>query len=213
MKNSFVIGVTGGIGSGKSSVARLLAYYCLAPLIDLDLLCRDLLAPGGLGSEALSAAFGQKFFDSRGQVDRAKLRQFLFADADFRQHLDSLLHPLAQELLQSELSCYHESLLIFVEIPLLFEVGWQAKVTAVLTVYARPAVQCCRIMQRDKVNRRAARQAMGSQMSLAQKKALADYVIDNSGNWEQTRLAVVSLGDTLAPVVVGHIFPSREESA
>ena len=80
MKNSFVIGVTGGIGSGKSSVARLLAYYCLAPLIDLDLLCRDLLAPGGLGSEALSAAFGQKFFDSRGQVDRAKLRQFLFAD-------------------------------------------------------------------------------------------------------------------------------------
>ena len=54
---------------------------------------------------------------------------------------------------------------------------------------------------------------MGSQMSLAQKKALADYVIDNSGNWEQTRLAVVSLGDTLAPVVVGHIFPSREESA
>ncbi|NLZ16890.1 MAG: dephospho-CoA kinase, partial [Desulfobulbaceae bacterium] len=193
-----ILGITGGIGSGKSSVSRLLSCYCLAPLIDLDQCCRHLLDYGQLGWQALHAAFGATYALADGSIDRRKLREEIFRDADVRRRVDSLLHPLALGLMHEQIEAVqHRAPLVLVEIPLLYEAGWQIQVDAVLVVYARRAVQCCRLMRRDGVDRQQARRSLSAQMNLAEKARMADYVIDNSGSWLETRKAVVALGDTL----------------
>lgn len=192
-----ILGITGGIGSGKSSVSRLLAAYCLAPLIDVDRCCRNLLEKGQPGWQALHAAFGTTYELPDGSVNRPVFREALFADAALRHQVDALLHPPALARMQQELATVRDAPLVLVEIPLLYEAGWQAHVDAVLVVYARRAAQFCRILRRDGGSRRQARQALAAQMPLAEKAALADYVIDNSADWTLTRQAVVLLGENL----------------
>ncbi len=195
-----ILGVTGGIGSGKSSVSRLLACYCLAPLIDLDQSCRHLLDTGQAGWQALHTAFAGTFELPDGRINRPLLREKLFQDASFRQEVDALLHPLALARMREEVEVMRkQAALILIEIPLLYEAGWQRHVDAVLVVYARRAVQCCRLMQRDGISRKQARQALAAQMDLGEKASLADYVIDNSTHWALTRKAVIALGDRLGP--------------
>lgn len=192
-----VLGITGGIGSGKSCVSRLLASYCLVPLIDVDLCCRQLLAAGQPGWQALRSAFGQQFFTSDGILDRAALRHSLFADQRIRARVDELLHPLARATMQGHIAA-QSTALVLVEIPLLYEAGWVQDVDEVLVVYARRGVRCCRVMQRDGVSRRDATRAIASQMSLAEKADRSDYLIDNSGAWAVTRTAVVAFGNELS---------------
>jgi dephospho-CoA kinase len=132
------VGITGGIGSGKSCVSRLLASYCLVPLIDVDRCCRTLLDIDQPGWRALGAAFGDTLFQSSGVIDRQALRLRIFRDAEFRQKVDSLLHPLARQVMREQVR-RHQGPLVLVEIPLLFEAGWQDEVEAVVVVYARPA--------------------------------------------------------------------------
>ena len=191
------VGITGGIGSGKSSVGRLLASYCLAPLIDIDQCCRHLLEIDQPGWHALRGQFGEAFSLADGRIDRIALRGRLFADALFRQQVDGLLHPLAREALHREVAG-RQAELILIEIPLLYEAGWRQEVDEVLVVYARRGVRCCRIMQRDGVTRRQATLAIAAQMSLAEKAALAEHLIDNSGPWSMTRDLTVSLGKALS---------------
>lgn len=192
----FLLGITGGIGSGKSAVSRLLAAYCLRPLVDVDQCCRHLLDVGQPGWQALYDQFGTDFLLADQSVHRSLLRERLFADADFRRQVDALLHPLAREALMIEVArCTAPTVLV--EIPLLYEAGWQSEVNAVLVVFARKGRQCCRIMQRDGVSRKQAARAIASQMPLAAKASQADYCIDNSGSWYQTRDAVVRLGNAL----------------
>ncbi len=192
----FVLGITGGIGSGKSAVSRLLASYCLRPMVDVDQCCRHLLDVGQPGWQALHDHFGQTFLLADQRVHRAALRQALFADADLRRQVDALLHPLAREMLRREVEqCVAPAVLV--EVPLLYEAGWQDEVNAVLVVYSRKGRQCCRIMQRDGVSRKKAAQAIASQMSLSGKVLRADYCIDNSGSWHRTRLEVIRLGNAL----------------
>ncbi len=192
----FLLGVTGGIGSGKSCVSRLLASYCLAPLVDLDQCCRNLLDVGQPGWRALTENFAGAFLLPDQSIDRVALRNRLFADAGFRARVDGLLHPLAQRAMQEEVARIKKPF-VLVEIPLLYEVGWQDKVDAVLVVYARRGRQCCRIMERDGVSRKKAAQAIAAQMDLGAKAKKADYCIDNSGRWRETRIEVIRLGDTL----------------
>ena len=192
----FCVGITGGIGSGKSSVSRLLSSYCLVPLIDVDQCCRGLLDVGQPGWRALKDHIGSRFFLPDQKVDRVALRNRLFSDSDFRREVDGLLHPLAQRAMQREVDQTGASC-VLVEIPLLYEAGWENKVDVVLVVYARRGRQCCRIMQRDGVSRKKAAQAIASQMDLGLKAQKADYCIDNSGAWRMTRLEVIRLGDVL----------------
>lgn len=193
---SFILGITGGIGSGKSCVSRLLASYCLAPLIDVDRCCRHLLDFDQAGWHALRSAFGGTFFLKDGSVDRGALREHIFRDAKARRRLDSLLHPLAREAMHAQIG-RHQTPLLLIEIPLLYEAGWREEVDAVLVVFARRGAQCCRIMRRDGVSRREARRAIAAQMSLAEKAQRAEYVIDNSRAWTITRTRVVALGNAL----------------
>lgn len=194
---SFLLGVTGGIGSGKSCVSRLLASYCLAPLVDVDQCCRHLLDVDQPGWCALKDCFGQTFILPDQRIDRVALRNRLFADADFREQVDRLLHPLAREVMRQEVRRYTHPL-VLVEIPLLYEAGWQGEVDAVLVVYARRGRQCLRVMQRDGVTRKKATRAIAAQMDLRTKADLADFRIDNSGPWSRTRVAVVTLGNELS---------------
>lgn len=193
---SLILGITGGIGSGKSCVSRLLASYCLAPLIDVDQCCRHLLDIDQAGWHALRSAFGEAFFLKDGSVDRGALRERIFHDTGARRRLDALLHPLAREAMHARIEQYRVPLLL-IEIPLLYEAGWRNDVDAVLVVYARRGAQCCRIMQRDGVSRREAGRAIAAQMSLAEKARRAEYVIDNSRAWTITRTRVVALGNAL----------------
>ena len=193
---SHLLGITGGIGSGKSSVGRLLASYCLIPLIDVDQCCRHLLEIEQPGWLALRERFGDAFLLADGRIDRVGLRRQLFADRSLRQQVDSLLHPLARKAMRRETANRGEPL-ILVEIPLLYEAGWRDEVSEVLVVYARRGARCCRIMRRDKVGRRQAAQAIASQMSLEEKAARAEYVLDNSGSWTATRDRVIALGREL----------------
>ena len=194
---SFVLGITGGIGSGKSCVSRLLASYCLVPLIDVDQCCRHLLEIDQPGWHALHATFGDIFFQRNGAVDRTALRQCLFDDASVRHQVNALLHPLARQAMREKIG-QQLAPLVLVEIPLLYEAGWRQDVDAVLVVSARRGAQCRRIMRRDGVSRRAAAHAIAAQMSLAEKAGLGEYVIDNSGPWTITRAVVVALGNELS---------------
>ena len=174
----FLLGITGGIGSGKSSVSRLLAGFCQAPLIDVDQCCRHLLEVGQSGWQALRERFGNRFLLEDGRIDRAGLRECLFADPDVRREVDALLHPLAREVMRREVLRYDEPL--------------------VLVVYARPGAQCCRTMRRDGVSRRSAARAIAAQMDLGEKARRAEYLIDNSGSWASVREQTVALGRELA---------------
>jgi dephospho-CoA kinase len=194
---TYLLGITGGIGSGKSSVSRLLASYCQAPLIDVDQCCRHLLEVNQPGWLALRAAFGDAFFLQSGNIDRAALRERIFMDSDIRRQVNALLHPLAREAMRSEVELRNAPL-ILAEIPLLYEAGWQNDVDAVLVVYARRGAQCCRIMQRDGGGRKRATRAIAAQMDLREKVKLADFVIDNSGTWSATREQVVNLGNEIS---------------
>ncbi|WP_448873742.1 dephospho-CoA kinase [Desulfobulbus propionicus] len=193
----FLLGITGGIGSGKSCVSRLLASYCLVPLVDIDQCCRHLLDVDQPGWRSLKACFGEGFFLPDQQVDRVALRNRLFADAHFRRQVDALLHPLARAAMHREVDRLAHPF-VLIEIPLLYEAGWQNEVDAVLVVFARRGRQCLRIMQRDGVSRKKAAQAIAAQMDLGDKAALADFCIDNSGSWGRTRIAVIELGNELS---------------
>lgn len=195
--NPFVLGITGGIGSGKSCVSRLLASYCLAPLVDIDQCCRHLLEIEQPGWRALQTVFGGTFFLDNGSLDRVALRRTLFEDAAIRRQVDAVLHPLAREAMRARIIAYSAPL-VFVEIPLLFEAGWEKDVDAVLVVYARKAVRCLRIMRRDGVSRREASKAMVAQMDLQEKADRADFLVDNSRAWVVTRSEVISLGNLLS---------------
>lgn len=192
----FVLGITGGIGSGKSCVSRLLASYCLAPLVDIDQCCRHLLEIEQPGWRTLRTVFGETFLQSDGAIDRVALRRALFEDSAIRRQVDAVLHPLAREAMRKQVNSYHAAL-VLVEIPLLFEAGWHKDVDAVLVVYARKAVRCLRIMRRDGVSRREASRAMVAQMDLREKAGQADFLIDNSKAWTVTRSEVISLGNLL----------------
>lgn len=191
-----IVGITGGIGSGKSSVSRLLASFCNIPLINIDERCRYLLEKGRPGWEVLRANLGAEFFDKEKRLDRSVLREAIFSNPLLRNKVDSLLHPLVRLQLQTEILSMDSSFAL-VEIPLLYEAGWQQDMDCVIVVYVHPDFQCPRVVLRDGVSIQQAAASIASQMDLEQKRQLADYVIDNSAPWSITRKAVLTLAEQL----------------
>ncbi len=190
------VAVTGGIATGKSRVAACLAELGGAGRLDADAVCRELLHPGQPGWLALREGIGPAFFRPDGELDRPLLRERLFAEPALRARVDELLHPLARAAMHRQAEAwllagrYHR---LVAEVPLLFEAGWQADYRQVVVVMAAPEVCIARLMQRDGVSRQAAVQSMAAQMPLAEKVRLADYVLDNSGDWEATRRQIGEL--------------------
>ncbi|RWX50914.1 dephospho-CoA kinase [Candidatus Electrothrix marina] len=191
-----IIGITGGIGSGKSSVCSFLSEEYRFPLLSLDIICRDLLRPQEAGWRALRDFLPDAYFTRKGELDRQRFRRRLFADSALRSQVDTVLHPLARQEMEQQIASLITGLdagpdaglngPILIEIPLLFEAGWQESVDMIIVVYADMAVRLQRIMQRDQVSEEQAKKAVTAQQCLREKAASADHVIDNTGLWEQT---------------------------
>ena len=190
-----VIGLTGGIASGKSTVAALVHELLGGGLLSADQVCRELLEPRQPGWLALAAEFGDIYFRSGdGTLDRPKLRHDLFTDDGLRRRLDGCLHPLVKQGLADRLAALGPGLrYCLIEVPLLFEAGWENEFDVVVVVNADQGSCLERLRRRDKVSGAEARAALTAQWPLRDKVARADYVVDNSGDLAATREKVAAL--------------------
>jgi dephospho-CoA kinase len=172
--------LTGGIGSGKSSVARLFEARGVA-VIDADALAHELTAPGGAAIPAIRAAFGPEAIDARGALDRERMRQRVFGDPDARKRLESILHPLIREESERRRAAATSAYVILM-IPLLVESGdARRRCDRVLVVDCPEEEQIRRVMRRSNLARTEVEAIMATQASRAARRAQADDVIDNGG--------------------------------
>lgn len=186
-----LIGLTGGIATGKSTVARLLAGRGAA-VVDADLLAREVVEPGAPALEEIAAAFGPGVLTATGELDRAALGAVVFADPEARRRLEAITHPRIGALMQQRIAAGLGSPvpLVVADIPLLFEGGRDGIVEGVLLVDAPEDVQLRRLMLRDGIDEAAARARVGAQMPLAEKRRRATWVIDNGGSPGETAAQV-----------------------
>ena len=188
---AYVVALTGGIASGKSSVSALFEKLGV-PVIDMDLIARELVEPGQPLLSSIIAAFGQELLDGLGRLRRRELRQLIFADPGKRKALEDLLHPRIIEESRRRIEAVDAPYCVLV-IPLLTESGGQGGADRVLVVDAPAEVRMARIMQRDDVTREQAEAALAAQASDAERRALADDVIDNSGDLASLEARVAQL--------------------
>ena len=177
------IGLTGGIGSGKSTVAGFLT-ACGAALVDADAIARQVTAPGGAAINALTRQFGAQIITAEGAMDRDRMRQLAFADPAIKQQLEAIIHPLvAQESLrQSNAAVAAGRSCIVFDIPLLVESGrWRRQLDRVLVVDCSEASQISRVMARNGWPREMVEKIIAGQARRAQRLAAADMCICNEG--------------------------------
>lgn len=192
------IGITGTICSGKSHVARLLGRLLCVDVLDSDMICRELLEKEKQGWLGLTEKWGEYFLTASREVDRPKLRKAIFDDDKVRQELERILHPLVRQEIKEIAEQKSESGdNLLVEVPLLFEVGWQCDFDRTVLVYASQGVCLERVMARDGVSRIDGEKILASQMNVRQKIPLADSVIDNSGCWSRTVVQIYHLSAVL----------------
>lgn len=181
------IGLTGGIGSGKSSVARTLA-DCGAAVIDADAISRQLTAAGGSAIRSIADQFGEHLINARGAMDRDLMRQLAFNDPAVKQQLEAIIHPLvrAETLRQAERAIASACTCIVFDIPLLVESGrWRKQLDQVLVVDCSEAIQVARVTAREVGSKgwtpQAVEKVIAGQATRAQRLAAADICIYNEG--------------------------------
>ena len=186
-----VYGLTGGIGSGKSTVAELLESYGV-PVVSADELSRIVVARGSEGLADVVQRFGPGVLDEHGDLDRRKMAAIVFQDPNKRRELEAILHPRIRERFEQVLDALekagHE--VAVYEVPLLFEKNLQGDMKAVVLVTADEAVRTTRVRARDDVTATEVRARMATQMSEAAKRRKADYVIENNGSLDDLRREV-----------------------
>ena len=186
------IGLTGGIGSGKSTVADLFRKRG-AHVIDLDLIAREVVEPGRAAWRGIVEHFGKEILNGEGRIDREALGKIVFRDSAKREELNRIVHPAVSHALRHRLDTIKRKdtdAIIILDSPLLIEVGRHKKMDAVILVYASPEMQIRRIMKRNGYTRQEAQDRLRSQMPLDEKIPFADYVIHNEGEPEKTEEAV-----------------------
>lgn len=206
------IGLTGGIASGKSTVAAMFAELG-AHVLDADLAAREAVAPGSPALEAIAAEFGPEVFAPDGSLDRAALRRLIFSDQVARQRLNAIVHPEVSRRINDELrrlAAEDPEGTALVDVPLLFESGWDGLFEAVVVVWVPPEEQVGRLIERDSVARGAAEASLKAQMPLGEKRRRAQFVIDNSGPVEETRKQVSAVWERLQAVARDHPTPSEQ---
>ncbi|GEO69933.1 dephospho-CoA kinase [Levilactobacillus acidifarinae] len=188
-----VWGLTGGIATGKSTVSAWLRQAGI-PIIDADLITRDVEAPGTLGLEKIAAAFGDDYLQANGTLDRRRLGQLVFNDPAQLARLTAITTPLIQAEIRRQLAAYRhrEAPLVVVDAPTLFEVGYlQDWVDQIMVVATTPAQQKQRLMARNGLSAAEAQARIDRQWPIDRKVAAADTVIDNRGDITQTHQQVV----------------------
>ena len=187
----FVVGLTGGIASGKTAVSDAFAALGV-PIIDTDVIARELVASGQPALSEIASQFGQAYLTADGKLNRPQLRQLIFADDGARQRLEAILHPRIQQTVQQYLTQLQTPYCIVV-IPLLVETGGRCYINRVLVVDINESLQIERVMARDQINAAQAQQILAVQTSREQRLAKADDVIDNSGSLAELEAKVFTL--------------------
>jgi dephospho-CoA kinase len=188
-----LVGLTGGIATGKSTVSGMFRELDAA-IVDADAIVHELLGAGGLAVGPVLALFGDGVRDAAGGVDRARLAEFVFRDEESRKKLESVVHPLVvatSEVRMTEAGGRAE--LVVYDAALLVETGRFAEFDRLVVVVTSTDVQLRRLMDRDGLTAQEAGARVRSQAPLSRKAELADYVIDNSGHWGETRRQVAEV--------------------
>ncbi|MBI9088021.1 MAG: dephospho-CoA kinase [Desulfobacterium sp.] len=194
-----LLGVTGGIGTGKTTVANLLREKG-APIIDFDLLAREVVEPGTRGFDDIVDYFGSQVLDTDGTLDRKRLSKIVFGDMEKRKKLESFTHPAIYEAFFREVDLIAREdpgAVIQVVIPLLVELNLQYLFDRLLVVYVPEELQVRRLAQRDGISMDEAATILKSQIPIDEKRQFADFVVDNSGSLDETREQVDELWSTI----------------
>lgn len=184
----FAVGLTGGIGSGKTAVADMFALQGAA-IVDSDAIAHALTAPGGAAIAAIAERFGDQYIGADGALDRQRMRERIFADASAKAALESILHPRIRELAigQAAAARRHSPYVIFV-VPLLIESGgWRDRVDRILLVDCSPATQEARVCARNRFDATLVRTIIAQQARRSERLQAADDVLVNEGPLDQLR--------------------------
>ncbi|MDO9420703.1 MAG: dephospho-CoA kinase [Herminiimonas sp.] len=180
-QHRFSIGLTGGIGSGKSTVADMFAAHGAA-VIDTDLIAHQLTVAGGRAIDAIKLAFGADFIAASGALDRAKMREAVFADPAEKKRLEAILHPLIRTETEHAAAQAQGAYILFV-VPLLVESGlWKQRVSRVLVIDCSEETQIRRVMQRNKLTEPQVRAIIAAQAPREARLAAADEIIINDSD-------------------------------
>jgi len=192
MKRAFSVGLTGGIGCGKSTVADLFVALG-ASIVDTDVIAHALTAPQGAAMPAIVAEFGPDFAGPDGALDRARMRTLVFSDATARARLEAILHPRIRAATEAAGAAATGAYVIYV-VPLLIESGaWRERVSRVLAIDCAEDTQVARVMRRSALSADQVRAIMATQVTRAQRLAAADDVVDNDAGLEALRTQVETL--------------------
>ncbi|MCZ0754878.1 dephospho-CoA kinase [Anoxybacillus sp. J5B_2022] len=185
---ALTIGLTGGISSGKSTVAHMLKELNI-PVIDADIIAREVVNVGEEAYVRIVETFGNDILEANGEIDRAKLGAIVFHDEEKRKQLNAIVHPAVRKKMLAEREAYirRGEPVVVLDIPLLFESKLTHFVDKIIVVYVDEATQLERLMKRNGFSQEEALARIRSQMPLSEKKAHADAVIDNNGTVDKTR--------------------------
>ncbi|MBF9001600.1 dephospho-CoA kinase [Vibrio nitrifigilis] len=176
---SFIIGLTGGIASGKTTVANIFHQHFAIDIVDADIVAREVVAPGTPGLKAIVDHFGEAILTEQYELNRAKLREKIFLNTDEKEWLNKLLHPMIRQQMLVELAQVTSPYALLV-VPLLVENNLGSMANRILVVDVPEAVQLRRTMQRDNVDEHQARSILAAQASRDERLACADDVINNN---------------------------------
>jgi dephospho-CoA kinase len=195
----YLVGLTGGIASGKSYVASLLGQLG-ASTVDADQVAREVVVPGSVGLVQVIGAFGSEILLPNGELDRPKLANIVFSDADKRIELERILHPLIKARTTQLISGQVSDIVVYA-VPLLVEANVDYPFDAIITVEAGVENQVARLMNSRRLPEADARARIGAQTGSAERTARANYVIDSSGTKEQTKLQVAEVWEQILEAV------------
>lgn len=185
-----VLGLTGGIATGKSTVVNVFKGLGF-PVVDADVIAREIVEIGTPALTKIAIIFGSEVLYSDGSLDRKKLGDIVFSDEKKRTQLNELLSPFLKEAILSQIAAKkNEASLIVVDIPLLYEGGYDAFVDKVAVVYVPEKTQMIRLMKRDNLTETEANQRVNSQLSIEKKKEKADIIFDNQKSIQETEKIV-----------------------
>lgn len=188
---TFVLGITGGIASGKTTVVRFFKKEGF-PVVDGDIIARKVVEPETDGLKALEKNFGPTILQSNGKLDRKKIGSIIFSDEMKRQLVDETLDPFIRGEISRQIQEAKKSNdLVIVDIPLLYERHYEMLMDKVAVVYVSPAIQLKRLMARNELSEKEALMRINSQLSLEEKKKRADILFDNCDSIETTHKQVL----------------------
>jgi len=190
---SYVVGLTGGIGSGKTTVADRFASLGAA-VVDTDAIAHELTTAGGAAMPAIAAAFGERVMLADGALDRAAMRRLVFSDGAAKNRLEAIVHPLIRDESEARCRAAIAAPYVLVVVPLLVESGFfRARFARILVVDCDAATQLARVMARNGLSADEVRAIMATQASRAERLAAADDVIDNSGDRDAVNAQITAL--------------------